>query len=136
MKQLEAAMLEALRTGSVSVPYLLLSNYSQLSLSETEVMLLVHLMAFLEKEGKEFPTIEEIQSRMSAAPEAVIQTLQKLLKGGWMSIDETTDPDSGIRYEKYNLEGMRAKLAAHWAAGMAASAGRRSRQRQQAATCL
>lgn len=112
---LEEGMLESLRLGAVSVPYLLMTSYASLKLSETDVMLLLQLYAFLEKEKKELPTIEEIQARMSAAPEQVIESLQRLMKDGWLAIDEEEDPATGIRGERYNLDGLWTKLAAHWA---------------------
>lgn len=114
-RRMEAGLLAGIRIGSVSVPHLLLTSYARLKLTETEVMLLIHLIAYIDKEKNDFPTIEEIQQRMSVPYEHVIQTLQKLLKQGFISIDEETEPASGIRYEKYNLEGMWRKLASFWA---------------------
>lgn len=113
-KGFETGLLAGLRMGTASIPMLLLSAYSRLKLTETEAMLLIHLIAFTEKEKKEFPTLEEIQERMSAAPEQVVKTLQKLVKEGFVGIDEGTDPLSGIRFERYNLDGLWSKLAAAW----------------------
>lgn len=108
---LQYALLAGLREGSVAVPQLLLKHYRGLELSETEAMLLIHLLSFTEKERKEFPTIEEIQERMSASPDKVIASLQKLLKADLIRIDEEVDPVSGIQYERYNLEPLYRKLA-------------------------
>ncbi|MEB3101310.1 DnaD domain-containing protein [Paenibacillaceae bacterium T2] len=105
-------MMLAMREGTVSVPHMLLKHYRKLRLSELEVMLIIHLLAFKEKEQKDFPTIEEIQSRMTASGEQVIQTLERLLKEHWLEIDEETEADTGIRYERYNLTGVYRKLAA------------------------
>lgn len=113
-RRMEAGLLAGIRMGSVSVPHLLLTSYAKLKLTETEAMLLIHLIGYIEKEKNDFPTIEEIQQRMSVSNEQVIQALQKLLKQGFISIDEETEPSSGIRYEKYNLEGMWRKLASLW----------------------
>ena len=95
----------------MSVSYLLLQWYARLGLSETDMMLLIHIQAFKEKELKDFPTIEEIQSRMSAKPERVIASIQKLMNEGWITIDEDIDPDSGIQYERYNMTGLYERLA-------------------------
>lgn len=113
-KGFESGLLAGVRMGSVSVPMLLLTTYSDLKLSETEAMLLIHLIAFTEKEKTEFPTIEEIEKRMSAAPEQVVRALQKLVKEGYVGIDEGTDPLSGVRFERYNLDGLWSKLTAAW----------------------
>lgn len=116
VKQLDPLLLAALKEGTVSVPHLLLRSYSKLGLSEVEVMLLLHLIAFIGNEKKEFPTPEEIQSRMSIAPDRVIATLQKLLKDEMITIDQGFDQVSGIQYETYNLDPLYEKLAEVWIA--------------------
>lgn len=111
-KQLQTALLAGLKEGEVAIPHLLLKHYRRMKLSELEVMLLIHLIAFLENEKKEFPTLEELQSRMTASPEAAIAALQKLLKDNFVAIDEEIDALSGIQYERYNLNPLYEKLAA------------------------
>lgn len=112
--ELMAAFTAGWREGSISVPYLLLKHYHQLKLTEVEVMLMIHVMAFMEKERIDFPTLEELQERMSVPAEKVIAALQKLLKEGLLSIDDSIDPHSGIQYEKYNLNPLYERLAACW----------------------
>lgn len=98
-----SGMLAALNEGTVSVPYLLLKSYPSLGLIDEEAMLLIHLIAFQEREDKGFPTIEELQARMSAKSTFVAETLQKFVKLELLSIEEGID-ESGIRYETYNLQ--------------------------------
>ncbi|MFD0694779.1 DnaD domain-containing protein [Paenibacillus sp. GCM10027628] len=112
-KQLEAALLIGVREGSVALPTLLLKHYRALKLNEIEVMTLIHLIAFWEKEKNDFPTIEQIQSRMSASPDQVIASLQKLLHEQFMTIDEDTEVSTGIRSERYNLNPLFQKLVQH-----------------------
>ncbi|MDF2667757.1 MAG: DNA-remodelling primosomal-like protein [Paenibacillus sp.] len=104
----------ALREGSVAIPALLLQSYSALKLSETEVMLLIHLIAFREKEGKEFPTLDELESRMSAPPAIVAKAMQRLVQQQFIQIDEEIDPVTGVLSEKYNLLPLYKKLAVRW----------------------
>jgi DNA replication protein len=103
-KKLEAVLLAAMKEGTVALPTLLLKHYPLLGLTELEVMLLIHLIVFMDKEQNDFPTVEQIQERMSAKPEQVIIGLQKLLKEGFIAIDEEVDATSGIQYERYNLD--------------------------------
>ncbi|PYI54866.1 DnaD domain protein [Paenibacillus flagellatus] len=112
--RIERGVAAAMREGGVSVPALLLRLYKAMKLSDTEAMLLIQLLAFKEKEGKEFPTPEELQSRMSAPPEQVIRALQRLMKDDLLQIDEDTDPVTGVMGERYNLMPMYRKLAAAW----------------------
>ncbi len=108
---LQSALLAGIKEGTVAVPNLLLKHYRSMGISELEVMLLIHLIAFIDKEKQDFPTIDELQSRMSATPESVIAGLQKLIKEGFMTIDEKIDAASGIRYELYNLTPLYERLA-------------------------
>lgn len=110
-KTMTRAFMHYFEEGSVSVPFLLLKSYRKLKLNDTEAMLLIQLIAFKEKEQKSFPTIEEIQSRMGASPEAVIVALQNLMKERFLTIDEEIDPVTSVQSEKYNLYGMYEKLA-------------------------
>ncbi len=113
-KWTQQGLAAALREGSVSVPVLLLQSYSALKLSETEAMLLIHLIAFREKGGKEFPTLDEIGSRMTASPDTVVKALQRLVQQQFIQIDEETDPITGVLSEQYNLMPLYMKLAVQW----------------------
>ncbi|WP_282941595.1 DnaD domain protein [Paenibacillus sp. RC67] len=113
-RELLAAFVAGWREGTVGVPYLLLKHYHQWKLTEVEVMLMIHVMAFMERERKEFPTLEELQARMTVPGEKVIAALQKLLKEGLLTIDDSVDPVSGIQYEKYNFTPLLERLAGCW----------------------
>ncbi|MDF2715794.1 MAG: initiation of chromosome replication [Paenibacillus sp.] len=113
-KQIERGMAAAMQAGGVSVPVMLLRLYKRMKMSDTETMLLIQLMAYKDKEGKDFPTLEELQGRMSAPPETVIKALQRLLKEELLQIDEDIDQKTGIMSEVYNLTPMYRKLADAW----------------------
>lgn len=112
-QSIQTAILAGMRMGTVNVPLLLLQAYAILKLSDLEAMLLIQLFAFTNHEEKEFPTVEEIQARLSSSQEQVIKALQKLLKDQWISIEERIDPISGIQYERYDLEGVFIKLSSY-----------------------
>lgn len=114
---LARGMAEAYMDGAVSVPYALLRTYRALKLTDTEGMLLLHLIAFKQLEQNEFPTIEQLQERMGASPAIVGQAVQKLMKQGFITIDEVFDPTSGVQSEKYNLLGFYQKMGVLLAAG-------------------
>lgn len=114
----EQGILAGLLSGSVSIPYLLLTSYRSLNLSDTEAMLLIHIISFQEREHQEFPTLDDIQARFSASPEIVIKALQKLLKEQFISIDERIDESTGIQYECYNLTHLYQKMASGFTADL------------------
>ncbi|WP_284638796.1 DnaD domain protein [Paenibacillus silviterrae] len=109
--ELTSLLLSGWKEGSVDVPYWLFQYYTRLGINELDVMLVLHVMAFKAKEGKDFPTLEELQDRMSVSPEKVISTLQKLLKEGLLQIDQEVDPVSGVHCEKYNWNPLMQRLA-------------------------
>ncbi|WNR42400.1 DnaD domain protein [Paenibacillus roseipurpureus] len=108
--RIETILLKSLQEGTVAVPSLLLKLYRSLQLSEVDVMTLIHLISFVEKENNSFPTLDEIQERMSASPDAVIASVQKLIRDQFIAIDEQTDM-TGFRSEVYNLTPLYTKLA-------------------------
>jgi len=108
---------EAYLDGAVSIPYALLRTYRALKLSDTEVMLLIQLLAFRQLEQNEFPTMEQLQERLGSSAAVVGQALQKLVKQGLVGIDEVYDPVTGVQSDRYNLSGLFQKIGALLAAG-------------------
>lgn len=105
-----AGLITAMADGGVSLPYVFLKHYHKLNISDADAMLIVQLVAFREKEEKAFPTIEEIQSRMSSDGDAVVRMLQRLMKLKLIDIVEAYDPVSGMQVERYSLAPLWLKL--------------------------
>jgi DNA replication protein len=110
-KHQQALIIAGMKNGIVAVPYALVRCYRELKLTELEAMVLIQLIGFMEKENNDFPTLDQLQSRMMAKPDLVISAIQKLMKDQFISIDEEIDNQTGIRYERYNLHQMYDKLA-------------------------
>ncbi|HEY8528888.1 MAG TPA: DnaD domain protein [Paenibacillaceae bacterium] len=108
---------EALQDGAVSVPYALLRTYRTLGLSDTEAMLLIQLMAFRQLEQNEFPTTEQLCERLGATPAAIGEALQRLIKLGFLGIDEYTDPGTGVLAERFILTGLFNRIGELLASG-------------------
>lgn len=107
-----AGLMTGLVDGGVSFPYLFFKFYHKLHISDAEAMLIMHLHAFREKDEKPFPTLEELASRMSSAPQDVIRMLQRLMKEKLVDIEESFDVVSGVQVERYSLTPLLMKLAA------------------------
>lgn len=125
---LQEAVLIGWREANVDIPQLLLKYYRELKLSDQAAMLLIHLVCFTDKERKPFPTIDEIQQRMSCQPDVLVDLLQQLLNQDWIRIDEHIDPDTGIHDERFNLQPMMEKLALHAARRLSDSLRERLRE--------
>ncbi len=96
-----SALVDVLQQGSISFPVLLFTEYKRLGLNEGQVMLLLHILLFNEKEGITFPTISQLEERMSVKGDRIIQWLQVLVRKGFLSFEETLD-DGGLRSEQYS----------------------------------
>jgi DNA replication protein len=109
--RLKKAMLHGMKEGHLSVPNLLFKLYSQIGLTDIQVMLTLHILSFREKENNPFPTVAELEQRMSSSSEQVIHALHQLVQGGWINIDESVEEGTGIQYESYQLEPLFTKLS-------------------------
>ncbi|MNO29573.1 DNA replication protein DnaD [compost metagenome] len=100
------------QNGMAVIPYALLKYYRKLNLTGSEAMLLIHLLSFRQVEGIEFPSLEELQTVTGRSIAAIAGELQKLMKEGFISIDEDNDELRDIHYERYNFSGLYGKLGA------------------------
>ncbi|MEC0170033.1 DnaD domain protein [Paenibacillus graminis] len=111
-----------LQNGMAVIPYALLKYYRKLNLTGSEAMLLIHLFSFRQVEGIEFPSLEELQAVTGRSITAIAGELQKLMKEGFISIDEDNDELRDIHYERYNFSGLYGKLGAFLAGAVQESA--------------
>jgi DNA replication protein len=100
-----------MEAGVAVLPYALFRYYRRLKLNDNELLLLMHLMAFKQVEHKEFPMLEDMQELIGGTTASISLTLQKLMKDGFLSIDEEVDQESGIQFERYNVSGLYDKLS-------------------------
>ncbi|MCS1351194.1 DnaD domain-containing protein [Mechercharimyces sp. CAU 1602] len=113
MKDVNSAVVtvvQILEQGNVSVPALLISEYAQLGLSEGQVMLLIQLIHFKEKEGNSFPTVAELEGRMSVAADQIVGWLHTLIGEGFLTIEKSVD-EQGLHSEQYHLLPLYQRLA-------------------------
>ncbi|GAB2692040.1 DnaD domain-containing protein [Paenibacillus thermoaerophilus] len=129
---LQTGLLTGLQETSVQVPGLLLKYMKPLKLSELEVVLILQIMAFKTAEQNDFPTPEQLLERMNAEPAEVMAALERLLKEGYVQIDERLDPVTDVQYEVYNMTPLWAKLATLRAEELAAEVEALERESQTA----
>ncbi|WP_462412005.1 DnaD domain-containing protein [Neobacillus sp. Marseille-QA0830] len=101
-------LLTWLEQGSITVPALLFSEYRKLNLTETELVLLLNILAFIEK-GNSFPTPEQLSDRMTVSIAECNDSLRRMIQRGFLEIiDEYSN--EGIRYEKYSIKPLWERL--------------------------
>jgi DNA replication protein len=98
---MKANLLAWLNEGNITIPALLFSEYRNLNLNETELVLLLNIITFLEK-GNDFPTPEELSARMTISISDCSLLLRKLIQRGFLEIREEYS-NEGIRFEKYSV---------------------------------
>ncbi|WP_309507427.1 DnaD domain-containing protein [Sediminibacillus dalangtanensis] len=84
------------------IPSMLLKRYHQLKLSETEVMVILHIHRF-QMEGNSFPTPEEIAQFTSISPEDCTKILRQLIQKNILLIEQEED-EKQVLTECYSLE--------------------------------
>ena len=94
-------MVTWLEAGMSQIPYMLIVKYRDLGLNEQDLAILIHIIAFREK-GNQFPTPEQLASRMTMNSDDCTKILRKLVQMGLMNIEENIS-DRGLRYEEYSL---------------------------------
>lgn len=98
---MKTSLLSWVQEGNITIPAALFKEYKNIHLNEYELILILQLLSFIEK-GNEFPTPEELASRMTISTTECTEMLRKLIQKGFIEITEGYSPD-GIRFEKYSL---------------------------------
>lgn len=106
-------MVNWMKEGMFSVPALFLKTYRQMNLTDADAMLILQLQLFQEHENNMFPTITELGARLSATPDEMMRSIQRLMKDGYIRIENKED-ENGIRSEAYNLTPLFDKLTSIW----------------------
>ncbi|WP_185956094.1 DnaD domain protein [Melghirimyces algeriensis] len=108
-----SALVDVMQQGSTAFPVMLFTEYKRLGLNEGQMMLLLHIMVFRDKEGVLFPTVHQLEERMSVSADQIIQWIQTLVRKGYLSIEETVE-EGGIRSERYSIVPLLQELAASY----------------------
>ena len=109
---MKTSLLSWLQEGNLTIPAVLLTEYKNIGLNEYELILILQLFSFIEK-GNDFPTPEELSSRMTISDIECTKMLRKLVQKGMISIKEGFSTD-GIRFEKYSLDSLWERLVDHF----------------------
>jgi DNA replication protein len=105
---MRSSLLSWIEEGNITIPAILFTEYRNIKLNEFELMLLLHIHTFIES-GNEFPTPEELSSRMTVSTSDCTEMLRKLIQHGYIEIIDEYSTE-GIRFEKYTLKPLWEKL--------------------------
>lgn len=94
--------IDIIQDGVTSISNLLLKNYKKIGLLDNEMMVIIHIISY-KSIGNDFPTVSEIENRMSLNAEELMKILQRLVKNGFLFIEDYKDEETGVLFEIYNL---------------------------------
>ncbi|TSO26339.1 DnaD domain protein [Lactobacillus sp. LL6] len=86
----------------------LIAYYSQLGLSDIQLILIIQLEAFNQR-GEHFPSNEKIAANTNLTTNDVANLIQQMIDQGLLSIEQTTDSKGRIG-NRYNLNPLYEKL--------------------------
>ena len=86
---------------NVTIPQLFFQFYKELNIEDEEALIVIHLLAF-HMEGNNFPTPDDLTSRLSMSVNDITSRLQRLMQKGFLEITRDVD-ESGKLYEKYSV---------------------------------
>ncbi|RFB16936.1 DnaD domain protein [Bacillus sp. HNG] len=101
-------LVDLFEQGSISIPKMLMSSYRHLQLNEEEMMVLFHILTFMDS-GNFFPTPIEISNRMTITEEKCMEILRQLIQRGYLEINEGND-ENRVIYEKYSIRPLWEKM--------------------------
>ncbi|WP_051314694.1 DnaD domain-containing protein [Alteribacter aurantiacus] len=100
--------LNLIKAEPVHFPAMLLDYYAKLSITEQEIMLIIHLKKFAQG-GDSFPTPTALSEKMSLDASETAHILRELIRKGYMSIEESHDQHGRIM-EFYSLDPLYEKI--------------------------
>jgi DNA replication protein len=100
-----------LEDSTVVVPEPLLKYYNRLGLTETEVMIIIHLLRWRQIEHDRFPSPEKLSQYLSMDSEEVKNILAGLIEKKLLSIEPYYSPVTGRWLNAFSLRNLWEKLA-------------------------
>ena len=102
-------LLTTLQEGTTSISNLLLENYRKLSLTDQEMMLIIHI-TYYQSKGNFFPSISLLQNKMDIKAEDLMRILQRLVRDNFIQIEGNLEEQTSKISEVYNLTPLYKKL--------------------------
>lgn len=93
--------------SQLTIPSLLIEHYQEIGLNEQECMLLIEVHSFITR-GDEFPTFENLSTRMTLNETECADMLHNLVQHGFLSIVQKTENE--LYTEAYSLQPLWEKL--------------------------
>ncbi|GAW91865.1 primosome subunit DnaD [Calderihabitans maritimus] len=101
--------------GSVVLPELLLRCYSQLGITEMELVLIIHMWRLRQMEQEYYPSPEKLSAFMAADKSTIEELIANLIEKKVLEVVRQDDESLKRPVEIYSFRGLFEKLAEIWA---------------------
>lgn len=100
---------QLLSSGAIAIPEVLLRLYSKLNISDKQLVIILQILRFREKENNLFPSVDKIADTMSTDRETIKVNMAHLMENGIISIRSNE-----IGVSEYRFDGLFQRLAEEW----------------------
>jgi len=94
---------EILQHGFTTVPNLVLDHYSQLGISPSEMMFIIHVWQYWWTEKNPYPSLKSISSKMSISHRQMKNYVRSLKDKGYLIVNERIVPGVGRLTSQYDF---------------------------------
>lgn len=101
-------MIKFLKEGTLSIPTIILKNYHQLGMNETELTLLLQMMIVLKDDNCDFD-FEMVAQLMEKDQAEIYKMLHNLIENGIVNLTSTVD-ENGRNHDQYSFEPLYHKI--------------------------
>lgn len=105
---------ELLKGGFCPLPNFFLCTYVKLGLTETEVMVLLHLLRFQQVEKEYFPPLEKLAALTTLDLPMLKEVIAHLIEKGFLAVEPYFCPEEKTWKDRYTFQGLFQKLEELW----------------------
>ena len=103
-----------LTNGMTTVPNLLLKYYPAMGLTDSEVIIIIHVLRMVNQSRDSVPLFEKLASSMSASAENIKRDLASLIEKKLFIIEEEWDDEGNKKSEIYIIDGLYERIYEMW----------------------
>lgn len=103
-----------LSNGMTTVPNLLLKYYPAMGLTDSEIIIIIHVLRMINQSRDSVPLIEKLASSMSNAAENIKRDLASLIEKKLFIIEEEWDDEGNKKSEVYIIDGLYERIYEMW----------------------
>ncbi|EGW41851.1 MULTISPECIES: DnaD domain protein [unclassified Desulfosporosinus] len=100
-------------SGVIAIPKYLLTHYTEIGLSDAEMMVLIQILC--EAETNPYPSIATLAGRMTASPADIEEVVGRLVERKFLAIERYWNSSEQKWSNSYSLVGLIDELAELWA---------------------